>query len=410
MDLPTTSEKRLRGLLISLSLTWFVTWSLGVGLLAVVAVGLNERLLRQDLDSRLALEATAAYGLAYFDAEGVFHDELLQLDAELFEDLGDLWILVPGSPPVVHLAPEDPLLPAEALADVVARVVADETDHLGDLSGADGSLLRVHAMPTYRDGVQEPAHAAIVVVADPGPPARAHAAFARKITFLSLGIGALGIVVGLLLARWSLRPAIQALTRGERFLVATAHELRTPVASLLATCESGLAGDEPADRALERAARLATRTGEAVDQLLLHARLDAGHAELRRQPLRLDLLVEACCPETDEVVLETTESIVEADEVLVRVAVRNLLDNALAQSDGPPRVTVHDTTIVVEDDGPGYPAVILELARGPFAAAPSSGGAGIGLATCKMIAELHGGDLILTNRPEGGARAVLELT
>ena len=102
---------------------------------------------------------------------------------------------------------------------------------------------------------------------------------------------------------------------------------------------------------------------------------------------------------------------------LLRRALRNLVDNALAYGGGG-RVTVEERSgrieIRVEDDGPGIPADRLEEVLEPFRRLDSSrnresGGAGLGLAIALAVAQAHGGRLELANRVEGGLRASLIL-
>jgi signal transduction histidine kinase len=68
--------------------------------------------------------------------------------------------------------------------------------------------------------------------------------------------------------------------------------------------------------------------------------------------------------------------------------------------------------IEVEDDGPGIPPDRLAAALRPFERLEGSrnretGGAGLGLAIVKAVAEAHGGELVLENKPQGGLRARL---
>lgn len=64
------------------------------------------------------------------------------------------------------------------------------------------------------------------------------------------------------------------------------------------------------------------------------------------------------------------------------------------------------TTIVVEDNGTGLPETDLVRLTEPYVTTRAKG-TGLGLAIVKKIMEDHGGDLILENRVEGGARVVL---
>jgi len=402
----------MRRLQRTLTAAWTAAWIIGIGALAAVAIRLSDRLQTHDLDAQLALYAMATYGLTWFDDAGRFHDEVIRVEGDLSGGSADIWVVEPGEPPRIHFGPAEPLFEVDTLGAIAQEVVGSQTGVF--LEGDDSAqrMYRLHAIPTYQEGVDDVAMAAIIVVGDPRPAIRAHTEFATKLALIALGVGVAGLALGVALARWSIRPLASALEERERFLAAAAHELRTPVASLRAVAESALAGDEAPETGLRRVNALARQTGDVVDELLLFARLDSDGRTLERQSVRLDLLVEACLPEDGEVELRAEETIVEADPRLIQVAVRNLVENAHRHStatDSRVWVTVVGSSVTVEDDGPGVPDAILDIIGRPFTVAPSLHGAGIGLATTQMIAKLHGGELLLENRREGGARATLRL-
>jgi signal transduction histidine kinase len=77
--------------------------------------------------------------------------------------------------------------------------------------------------------------------------------------------------------------------------------------------------------------------------------------------------------------------------------------------DGPRMVVVE-----IEDDGPGIPAPDLERVFEPFHRGEPSrnretGGVGLGLPIARNIMRAHGGDVVIANRPTGGARATVTL-
>ena len=98
-----------------------------------------------------------------------------------------------------------------------------------------------------------------------------------------------------------------------------------------------------------------------------------------------------------------------------------LVDNAFGHSPPGGRVTVvaapitgRTASVSVDDEGPGVPVEAREAIFEPFARLPGSrtradAGSGLGLAIARRLAELHGGTLVATDAPGGGARFILSL-
>jgi signal transduction histidine kinase len=98
-------------------------------------------------------------------------------------------------------------------------------------------------------------------------------------------------------------------------------------------------------------------------------------------------------------------------------ALANLIDNAVKYGHAA-HLSVVDAPdalhIVVEDDGPGIPTADLKRVVEPYVRLETSrsratGGVGLGLAVAHDAARLHGGELRLENRSNGGLRATLTL-
>ncbi|MEM7352208.1 MAG: hypothetical protein AAF657_15515, partial [Acidobacteriota bacterium] len=114
---------RLLRLGVPLFLAWTAAWVLGISLLATVAIELRAELRDSDLDTELALYATAVYGLTWFDEAGQLRDEVLALEEELLDGPFDLWVVEPGEPAGVHLAPASPRFAVEDFADLAPAVI-----------------------------------------------------------------------------------------------------------------------------------------------------------------------------------------------------------------------------------------------------------------------------------------------
>ncbi|NKE65741.1 HAMP domain-containing protein [Ramlibacter sp. RBP-2] len=102
---------------------------------------------------------------------------------------------------------------------------------------------------------------------------------------------------------------------------------------------------------------------------------------------------------------------------LLKRCLGNLIDNAVLYGERA-TVQVEDSspslTLRVLDEGPGIPPSELEKVFEPFyrleqSRSRETGGTGLGLAIARNIAHMHGGDIVLRNRPVKGLEAVLTL-
>ncbi|MGC4033926.1 MAG: ATP-binding protein [Tepidisphaeraceae bacterium] len=101
------------------------------------------------------------------------------------------------------------------------------------------------------------------------------------------------------------------------------------------------------------------------------------------------------------------------DGRLLTQAALNLTLNAIEAGGEHVNVTLTEETggrmsLVIEDDGPGIPADLLDRIFNPFFTTKDEG-TGLGLSIVHRIVEAHGGAISATNRPEGGARFELRI-
>lgn len=213
--------------------------------------------------------------------------------------------------------------------------------------------------------------------------------------------------------------ALQADVRQrEDFMGAFAHELKTPMTSIigyadmLRTIQASPAEQYEAAGAIYHEGRRL----EALSGKLL-ALLGLGEETITLQPTTLAALwprLQAACPGVP-LQLPACDAAVQADADLLLDLLCNLVGNAVKASEPGQPVEVWaadngDTvTLTVADHGCGIPQSEISRVTEPFymvdkSRARKQGGSGLGLALCKRIAEVHGSDLHIESTPGEGTR------
>ena len=213
--------------------------------------------------------------------------------------------------------------------------------------------------------------------------------------------------------------ALQADVRQrEDFMGAFAHELKTPMTSIigyadmLRTIQANPAEQYEAAGAIYHEGRRL----EALSGKLL-ALLGLGEETITLQPTALAALwprLQAACPGVP-LQLPACDAAVQADADLLLDLLCNLVGNAVKASEPGQPVEVRaaeggDTvTLTVADHGCGIPQSEISRVTEPFymvdkSRARKQGGSGLGLALCKRIAEVHGSDLHIESTPGEGTR------
>lgn len=219
--------------------------------------------------------------------------------------------------------------------------------------------------------------------------------------------------------------------QAERFAADASHEIRTPLTIIKGEVEAALRSTELSTAVQTRLLSVQeeiTRLQRVTEQLLLLARLDAGAAQLRRDPVDLARLVREACEDVELVAsthaltidaANVEEACVLGDEEQLRRVVLNLLDNACKFNERGGRIvcSLHrrdgSVELCVSNTGTGIPPelrgrVFQRFFRGD--GARSRGGHGLGLSLCREIVEAHGGSLELArDTPPGLTEFCLEL-
>ncbi len=208
-------------------------------------------------------------------------------------------------------------------------------------------------------------------------------------------------------------------------LLALSHELRSPLTRARLNAELlpiDIEGSAERDALL----RDLNEMRDLISDLLESERLASPHAALQREPVDVAALIRDVVAEqagSAQVQLDLPEPALSPrllDRTRVRLLVRNLLDNALRYSAGAqqlPRITLRaeglqGVRIEVRDFGPGVDAAQLAHLTEPFyrtdsARQRATGGVGLGMYLCRLVAEAHGGTLEVRNAQPGLAIVVL---
>jgi two-component system phosphate regulon sensor histidine kinase PhoR len=216
------------------------------------------------------------------------------------------------------------------------------------------------------------------------------------------------------------------------FVANVSHELRTPLTAIRGYIEALLDGPADAEstrKFLEIIARHSTRMERLVKDLLRLARLDARQELLETARCDIKQLFSAVTADLapsieakgQRVTLDVSPDArqVDGDPAKLHDIVRNLVENAVNYSPEASEVRLGAAqeddmyTITVADSGPGIPSEDLTRVFERFYRVDKSrarpGGTGLGLAIVKHLVELHGGEAIAANRPEGGAMFTIRL-
>ena len=257
-----------------------MAWLAALGILLGAALLEGQRRRLEQLDTELQLRATVAYGMAWFDPDGELRVEVLEVEPWAADARYPMRILDPDPPHRVRWGP--PLDPA--LADELQLPLGRIAAHFQPRLLADHGGRRVHAIPMFADDTDEVVGLAMVT-RDLAELRTEQRAYSWTLVGVFIGLASLGLLVAWQLAKMSVGPLEQQHRARTRFLGAAAHELRTPLSSLRAVAESGIAGDEAPTDALARIQRIAEQASGRVDALLWHARLSSGEATARRTPI-----------------------------------------------------------------------------------------------------------------------------
>ena len=219
-----------------------------------------------------------------------------------------------------------------------------------------------------------------------------------------------------------------AARRQEDFTASFVHELKTPLTSIIGYADMLRSGNLPEDMRFKAASYIFSE-GKRLENLslALMSLLVVGHSAADARPVNMRRLCQEagriCQPAMHAkgltLSVRAEEGLLRGDAALLQTLLQNLLDNARKAADSGQVVLSGKSTeggyrVTVADQGRGIPEGELNKITEPFYMVDKSrsraeGGAGLGLALCKQIAALHGGELRFESREGRGTTVTVEL-
>lgn len=243
------------------------------------------------------------------------------------------------------------------------------------------------------------------------------------LTFLAL------IVVGASFVYRSIRKQIEVSNLQQNFMMAITHELKTPIATTRLSLETILRrklDDVQQQKLLLSALSETNRLNILTNNILLASQMEEKSFQRENEKINLADLVETVVSDYKnrfpqrQIESSTDKDLyIEGDELLIQIALSNLIDNALkyAPKESPVYVDLMDDDdtiqIKVSDQGSG---VLDEEKKKIFEKFYRSGnentrkakGTGLGLYLTKKIIEDHNGEIFVMNNTPGGSIFVIQ--
>jgi signal transduction histidine kinase len=246
--------------------------------------------------------------------------------------------------------------------------------------------------------------------------------------------GADNVATGYILVVRDVTQEALARTGSSEFVAHVSHELKSPLNTLAMYCEA-LKGEDGESREFQLEATNVIsdeveRLAKLISNLLSVTQIEMGTMELDRQRVRFAEFVMDCVESAKrsardldldiEVDLPPDLPAVQIDKDLMRIAINNLLTNAIKYTDsgGQVRITAEDSddavTLCVSDTGIGIPEAELarifeKFYRSDAEAARSRSGHGLGLPLAQEIVQMHHGTLRVESTVGEGSQFYIDL-
>ncbi len=216
----------------------------------------------------------------------------------------------------------------------------------------------------------------------------------------------------------------------DTLLHSLSHELRTPIATIIAATDNLLPGNEKLNeenrqQLVREIAKASFRLNQQVENLLNMSRLESGFIQPKLDWCDVNDLVYSVIKKIEEnkitqritINIRPNIPLIKTDKLMLEQIIYNLVNNAVLYTRNDSRIyisAINHTDIlqlVIEDDGEGFPENELDNVFDKFYRLKYSkaGGTGLGLSIVKGFTEALKGSVILENLSTGGARFIIEI-
>lgn len=318
----------------------------------------------------------------------------------------------------------------DELQDSLAEALAVADSSAGAASGGGMGALQAacvsgHVASTdLYYGVRETLRGTKVAFARGSYVTNSIANLGKLLAAVSAGVWAAFLAISILLARWVVRPTERAWSQQQQFVADASHELKTPLAVMMANNSILLSHEgetiESQRRWVESNQTEARQMLELVNDMLFLARPDNAERQLVYEDVDLSALVqrntlqfEAVCFERGVQLEEDVAAsvMVRGDANRLQRLASTLIDNACKYADSQVKVSLarvgNQAKLAITNDGAIIPPEDLEHVFDRFyrvdkARVRSEGGVGLGLAIAQEVAHEHGGAITVASSEDAG--------
>lgn len=209
----------------------------------------------------------------------------------------------------------------------------------------------------------------------------------------------------------------------QNFMMALTHELKTPIAITklnLETLQKRKLEEQQQQRLIQTTLQEANRLNSLCNNMLLSSQIEASGFKISEEEINFSELAGNCVhdftvryPDKKLVAAIQPDIFTNCDQLLLQMAVNNLVDNAIKYSPKEATITVELTQqknniyLLVKDEGKGIAAeekkkVFDKFYRVGNTATKGAKGTGLGLYLTKKIVQQHNGNISVTDNVPSG--------